>query len=199
MDISDASAIPAALTGPVEEGSGADSAAAGRRETADEELDGLFRAHSQQLGRFLSQVVGDRGLADDLMQETFLTALRERGQLASVENPRAWLFRIAHNRALHALRTRRRARNAFLRLARERRSGDEGPADAIAVRDLLARTLKPRESALLVLRYVHGFGSGELAEIVERSPEAVRQELVRTRRKLLAAMAATPQAQQRER
>ena len=156
------------------------------------ELEELFRRHERRLGQFLAQVVSDRSLADDLTQETFMAALKEREQLASIQNPEAWLFSIARNRALHALRTRRRALDALRRLVRERRPDayepTVDPSDAVAVRDHLARHLKPKERALLVLRYVHGFRSHELAEIIGRSPEAIRQELSRTRRKLIKSL-----------
>jgi RNA polymerase sigma-70 factor, ECF subfamily len=167
-------------------------AAAERPGTA--ELEQLFRRHERALGQFLRQLVNDRSLADDLIQETFLAAARERERLPSIERPKAWLFQIARNRAMHAMRGRRRALAALQRLAGElgirRGHPEEGgdPADAITVRDHLSEHLKPEERALLILRYVHGFKSPELAEIVGRSPEAVRKELSRTRHKLIETL-----------
>ena len=137
-------------------------------------------------------MIGDRWLADDVMQETFLTVVREQAQLASIENPQAWLFAIARRRALHALRTRRRGWNAVQRLARERREEEADPIEALAVRDYLTRHLRPDERALLILRYLHGFKAPELGAILGRSPEAVRQELSRTRRKLIEKLADDP-------
>lgn len=173
--------------------------AGSRRLSVDEragmaQLEDLFRRHERPLGQFLRQLVNDPSLADDLIQETFLAAARERAKLPSIEKPKAWLFQIARNRALHAMRSRRRAVSALQRLAAEvgirgrNRSEADDPADAVAVRDHLAQHLKPEERALLILRYVHGFRSPELAEIVGRSPEAIRQELSRTRRKLIESM-----------
>jgi RNA polymerase sigma-70 factor, ECF subfamily len=161
-------------------------------ETSENEIEALFRRYEAPLGRFLAQVIGDRSQADDLIQETFLAAVREHHLLPSIENPEAWLFAIARNRALHALRTRRRAWNALRRLARERRKHEPDPEDAVAVRDYLARHLKPEERILLVLRYVHGYQSPELAEIVGRSPEAIRQELSRVTRRLKVTLEDDP-------
>ena len=166
-----------------------------RRRDADRQaqvLDELFRRHERQLGQFLAQIVSDRSLADDLLQETFLAAARQGDRLPLIENPRAWLFQVARHRALHALRTRRRGWNAIVRLTRERPSDGPDPAEVVAVRDFLARHLEPSERILLVLRYVHGFQSQELAEIVGRSPEAVRQELSRTRHKLIERLDDSP-------
>lgn len=156
------------------------------------DIEGLFRTHEVGLGRFLAQMVNDRSLADELLQETFLTAVRERRRLDSVRRPEAWLFAIARNRALHALRTRARAGRAVSRLLRERARSEPDPADAVAVRDLLRRHLKPDERGLLVLRHVHGFQAEELAVMVGRTPEAVRQQLSRVRRRLLERLEAAP-------
>jgi RNA polymerase sigma factor (sigma-70 family) len=152
------------------------------------ELERLFRAHEPRLGRFLAQVVDDRQLAEDLVQETFLAAYRDRDRIPTLANPEAWLFGIARNRVLHALRTRQRAWRAIQRLSCEPRPAQPDPAEAAAVRDFLARHLDPDERILLVLRYVHGFRSHELAEIAGRSPEAIRKSLSRSRRRLLALL-----------
>jgi RNA polymerase sigma-70 factor (ECF subfamily) len=143
------------------------------------------REHERRLGRFLVQVVGNRQLAEDLLQETFLTAFRE--DLQSVENVGAWLFAVARNRALQALRSGRRAQSAFQRLTGSVDAGGADPAEVIAVRDLLARSLEPDDRMLLILRHLHGLESAELAEIFDLSPEAVRQRLSRARRRLLEA------------
>jgi RNA polymerase sigma-70 factor (ECF subfamily) len=146
----------------------------------------LFAGCEQALGRFLVQMVRDRSLAEDLLQDSFHDALRARSQLLASPNPEAWLFGIARNRALAALRRRRRLGAALARLPRPR-DRSEDAQEVTALRDLLERHLDPDERALLLLRYLHGFGASELAEISGISPEAVRQRLSRSRRRLVAA------------
>jgi RNA polymerase sigma-70 factor, ECF subfamily len=156
------------------------------------QLEELFRLYERRLGRFLAQVVSSRWLAEDLMQETFLTAVRERARLPEIKDPEAWLFAIARNHALRALRRRRRGWRALQRLARERNKSEPDPADAVAVRDYLTRHLGAEERILLILRYVHGFDSAELGQVVGCSPEAVRQQLSRARRSLLTHLDRSP-------
>jgi DNA-directed RNA polymerase specialized sigma24 family protein len=72
----------------------------------------------------------------------------------------------------------------------EKFSPHPDPAEAIAVRDFITSHLTPEERILLVLRYVHGFSSGELAEITGRSSDAVRQQLSRATRALAGHMKA---------
>jgi RNA polymerase sigma-70 factor (ECF subfamily) len=147
----------------------------------------LFRQHERGLGTFLVQIIASRPLAEDLLQETFLAALAARARLDAVRDPRAWLYGIARNQALGALRRSRRERAAYERLARQHDASAPDPAAALAVRDLLERHLSAEDRTLLVLRYLHGFSAEELAQMSGRSPEALRQRLSRARRALVKA------------
>lgn len=148
------------------------------------EFDRLFREYSVPVGRFLVQIVSDRSQAEDLMQETYLAAWRNWNRLETRDNPRAWLFSIARNQALAALRRRGRARRALGRLASEPASEGADPADAVEVRDFLATHLSAEDRILLILRYVHGFDSKELAQMAECSSDTIRQRLSRARRRI---------------
>ncbi len=153
--------------------------------TADTYAERLFALHERRLGQFLVHVVRDRGLAEDVLQETFLAAWRSRDQLGEVVNAEAWLFGIARHRALHALRGARRLRLALERIGRDERTPDQGPGPALDVLDLLHRALGPEDRALVVLRHVHGFDAPALAAITGRSPAAIRKRLERSRATLL--------------
>jgi RNA polymerase sigma factor (sigma-70 family) len=146
----------------------------------------LFASCERRVGRYLAQMVRDRPLAEDLLQDSFHDALRSRAQLVDVRNPEAWLFGIARNRALQALRKRRRFERALARLALRHPPQHEAE-EMVAVRDLLDRTLSAEDRALVLLRYLHDFDSNELAEMSGLSSEAVRQRLARARTRLVAA------------
>lgn len=154
----------------------------------------LFVVYEHRLGRFLAQVVKSRSLAEDLLQETFLAAFRERERIGSIQNVEAWLYGIAYKRALNSLRGWRRSRVAYDRLRDRASEQSSDSLEAIAVRDLLVRHLKPEDRMLLVLRYVHGFSAVELAELTGRSSDAVRQRLSRARADLLRALQAADEA-----
>jgi RNA polymerase sigma-70 factor (ECF subfamily) len=146
----------------------------------------LFVVCQRRVGRYLAQLVEDRALAEDLLQDSFHDALRSRAQLPGVRNQEAWLFGIARNRALQALRRRRRFARVLRRLG-ERPIAMVDDTEIVAVRDLLARHLSPEDRALVLLRYLHDFDSGELAVMTGLTPEAVRQRLSRARARLIAA------------
>jgi RNA polymerase sigma factor (sigma-70 family) len=150
----------------------------------------LVQHLERPIGVFLAQMTSDRSLAADLMQETFLVAWRERSRMpADATLERAWLYGVARNRALNALRRERRRALALNRLTS--RSGRDGPPEAdeeaLAMRDLLVRTLRPADRSLFVLRYVHGFDGPELAQLTGMKPDAVRKRLQRASERLADA------------
>jgi DNA-directed RNA polymerase specialized sigma24 family protein len=59
----------------------------------------LFAEYQTPILNYLFRLVGDPALAEDLVQEAFTRAGRARARLIVVENPRAWLYRIATNAA----------------------------------------------------------------------------------------------------
>src|SRR5512142_682883 len=72
----------------------------------------LFERHHGEIFGYLNRMVGERELAQDLTQETFLQAHRARQRLPEVLDQRAWLYRIATNLALNVIK--RRSRFAWL-------------------------------------------------------------------------------------
>jgi RNA polymerase sigma-70 factor (ECF subfamily) len=148
----------------------------------------FFRLHEARVGRYLVQITRDRALADDLLQETFLAAFRDRERIPPAGRAQtAWILGVAHHRALHALRGMRRGREAFASLTVTRRRS--APAsDAFAMRDLLIRTLAPLDRSIVLLCLVHGYTSDEAADIVGLRPDGVRQRLSRSRVKLEHAL-----------
>lgn len=164
--------------------------AVGRTVGANEDLTRavgeLFTGSERRIGTYLVLMVGDRELAADLLQDSFHDALRARAQLCSVRNPEAWLFGIARNRALRALRRRGRFDRAMGRLA-HRQPPSSDSSEIVAIQDLLARSLSVEDRALVLLRYLHDFSASELGEMTGMTAEAVRQRLSRARARLLAA------------
>src|SRR5687768_9366461 len=57
-----------------------------------------YAAHASELVNFLTKFTGDREVAAELMQETFVRAIRGGGH-REIRSVRAWLFRVAGNLA----------------------------------------------------------------------------------------------------
>ena len=161
------------------------------REAAATDLDAFerfYREHDHRVGRFLAAFMRDRSLAEEVAQDSFLAAYRDRANIPRADRAQqTWILGIAHHRALHALRGARRAREALGSLALTLRRS-EPSRSALGTRDILIRTLAPLDRSIVVLSLVHGYTSEETAAMVGLSAEAVRQRLTRGRRKLEQAI-----------
>ena len=146
---------------------------------ASARIESAFYANEQRLGQFLVQMVRDRSLAEDLLQETFVAAFNARDRASDVENLDAWLFGIARHRALAALRRTRRMRRAIERLAGRGGVQQSEPIEVGSVMDVLDRVLSPDDRSLVVLRYVHELDATQLAKLTGRTPAAIRKRLER--------------------
>jgi RNA polymerase sigma-70 factor, ECF subfamily len=63
-----------------------------------------WEKHETELRRFLRHRSGNDAEAEDLLQETFLRALRQANGLCGIDNPRAWLYTTARNLLIDRLR-----------------------------------------------------------------------------------------------
>ncbi|MGY4768260.1 RNA polymerase sigma factor SigJ [Kribbella sp. CWNU-51] len=135
-----------------------------------------FVAHRELLFSIVYNVLGSVADTEDVLQETWLAWSGRSG----VENPRAYLVRIAVNAAL--------ARRTTINRRKEEYVGPWLPepvvtpidpverAEAVSLAMLVVlETLTPLERAVFVLHEVFGYAHPEIAEIVDRTPVAVRQ------------------------
>src|ERR1700684_1373980 len=99
-----------------------------------QDLNAIFCQYSAVLNRVARSVTRDASEAEDVVQETFLRALRHHNKIAELRDTRTWLIRITWNLALDRRRrakTRRRADN-FEEVSRSLTTG--GPsADAVLI------------------------------------------------------------------
>lgn len=156
-------------------------------------------------GRVLSvlqHVVGNREWAEDLTQEAFLRVYRARKKYVASAKFATWLFTIANNVALNALRSRRRKPEVQLE---GRESGPWGahpleqllqassgqvPArriDQMETREIVrlaVELLSERQKMAVLLNKFEGMSYQEIADTMELTPQAVKSLLCRARTNL---------------
>lgn len=66
-----------------------------------------WNRHQAELHNWLRGRLPNQHDAEDLTQEVFIKALRQDGRFCALENPRAWLFRVARNALADRLRVQR--------------------------------------------------------------------------------------------
>jgi RNA polymerase sigma-70 factor (TIGR02960 family) len=176
-------------------------------ETAFRELTDPYR---RELQLHVYRIVGSTQDAEDLLQETLLAAWRGLERFEGRASVRAWLYRIATNRSLDALRASRRRPEDLPRMTGmpepTRRAEpvwlepypdvlldgipDEAPGpqaryetkEAIALAFIVGlQHLPPQQRAVLVLRDVLGFRAAEVAGMLDTSATSVNSFLRRAR------------------
>lgn len=150
--------------------------------------------------RVVRALVRDRDVADDVVQETFVSVFRGLGDFRSDSEIGTWVTRIALNRARDALRRRKRAPRSLDALeAEDGRPLDERADLAASERPAsdpwLARLLRAQIDRLppefrdcFLLREAGGHSYEEIAEIMEIPVGTVRSRLLRARERLRAAL-----------
>ena len=169
---------------------------------AFEQLTGPYR---RELQLHCYRILGSLQDAEDLLQETLLAAWRGLEQFEARSSLRAWLYTIATNRCLNALRDRRRRPQAagqpaesFGEIAWLEPYPDTllegvidtapGPAARYEAKEAVAlafvsglQHLPVRQRAVLVLRDVLGFHADEVAEMLGISTASANSALQRAR------------------
>ena len=135
----------------------------------------LYEAYGKELFLYLFSMCQSRELSEDLLQETYVKALLS----LSVQhgNMRAWLYLVARNLCLNALKKEKRRFPAEIPDVPD---GEAGILEQFIKKEqnrMLYRAmarLPSRKREILQLQYFSGLPLREIAEILRVSPENVR-------------------------
>jgi RNA polymerase sigma-70 factor (ECF subfamily) len=140
--------------------------------------------------RFALRLSNDPHAAEDLAQETFLRAWRQRDRLRDSRALQVWLFRITANLWNDQLR-RSRSPVARAGMLVDTAPGQALPAERlVAGQEALARALDaladlpPRQREVLYLCACEGLATAEVATILAISPESAKANLSLARKKM---------------
>lgn len=147
----------------------------------DDAWDRLYRSSRNDLYRGACLLVGVHD-AEEVVQEAFERAMRERDFFARIDNPGAWLRVVVVRRAVSRLRRQQRWQRvqSFLR---------PGPS---LERDLdlgaALMRLPANQRAAVVLHYYHGLDYAEIARALDLAPASIGPLLSRARAALREAL-----------
>lgn len=137
--------------------------------------------------RFLAYLCGDVTLAEDLTQDTFVSAWGQLDDFKGRASISTWLRRIAYNKFIDE--TRRNCRDAKVSKALAEGTGRrelESPIEFLA-RDedtrLLYEAIESLDSghrAAIILRHIEGFRYSQVAEILQKPVGTVKWQVGRT-------------------
>jgi RNA polymerase sigma-70 factor (ECF subfamily) len=141
-----------------------------------------YERHGPDLARYLRRFVRDADQASDLMQETFVRAMRAKRLPERESEYRPWLYRIASNLAIDHLR-----RPRPLDIARVFRHAAPPPIEEMDQVRAALRAIPPEQAVALVLALHEGFSRREIAQTQAVSEEAVKSRIARGRLNFAAA------------
>ena len=161
------------------------------RAGSDPAFEAIVERYRRALMRYVSRLLPPER-AEDVVQQSFVKAYEAMHRDAAELNLRPWLYRIAHNGALNALRDRSLGHAEL----DERIDGVERPDQAFertaGLRELVVavQALPERQRSAILLRELEGRSYDEIAAALGVTDGAVRQLLNRARNALRGAAAA---------
>ncbi len=162
-----------------------------------DDVERAFReAHGQAVAT-LTRIFGDLTLAEDAVQDAFVTAVAKWPNEGVPDNPAGWIVTTARNRAVDVVRRGRRGRELTEQVATDRLRVEVTATheDPIQLPDDQLRliftcchpALRVEHQVALTLRLVAGLSPAEVASAFLVSEEAMAKRLVRAKYKIKAA------------
>lgn len=165
----------------------------------------LVELYQHRLVAVMNHLVGNAEEAEDLAQEVFLRVYRSRKKYRPRSKFSTWLFTIANNLALNALRSRKRKPMMSLpaqdsgplgprpaeQIIRDRSSGPMRRLERQELADLIRRALEglnERQRMAVVLNKFEDMNYAEIADVMGLTTKAVKSLLSRARMNLRAAL-----------
>jgi RNA polymerase sigma-70 factor (TIGR02960 family) len=169
----------------------------------EREFRALAERHRREIHVHCYRMLGSFHDAEDLVQDTFLRAWQSRAgydEATGASGFRAWLYRIATNACLDALKSKRRRVTTLSSFAEvpwlepypdrllDEIAAPETPDDVAVKRETIAlgylamiQLLPARQRAILILHDVLGWSAAETASLLETSVTATNSGLQRAR------------------
>lgn len=147
----------------------------------------LVRMHQAKIRSYLLRLCRNYDLADDIAQETFLTAFHKLNSYKGEGNFSGWLFRIAHNCFLQHLRkTKRRTEITDQYGSQQELQNEQYESISTEQMDLeqAIAQLNPDETATITLCHSYGFSHREVSDILDMPLGSVKSNISRGKSKL---------------
>ena len=150
-------------------------------------FEGLVRMYQGPVFRFLRNLLGDASLAEDVTQETFIRAYERRTSFRFDASWSTWVFQIARNAGLDAVRARTRR----LRLVdRARPPAPRTDPTARIELDAALASLSPKLREAVLVVEVLGLTYKEAGDVLRAPEGTVKSRVFQARQQLLAWMEA---------
>ena len=138
----------------------------------------LIERYERPLRYFISGLLGNPEMTEDIFQETWLTVIRRISGLKKPDAFPAWLYRIARNKVYQQLRRTQRLSNLSENVAAPGHIDNEvfSLEDAAKVHRCL-KELRPEHREVLMLRFLEQMSYQHIAEVLNCSSGTVKSRI----------------------
>lgn len=162
----------------------------------------IFKKYQKRILNLCYKYTGSQQIAEDLAQEVFLKVYLSKDQYVPQENVKlvTYLYRLASNHALNYVRDHKREISASL----HQKASRQEDTNVMAVEDLQTNSpldkmnkaelnqlvkkciqeLPERQKQAIILHQIEFFSYGDIADVMEMTPQSVKSLLARARENL---------------
>lgn len=157
-------------------------------ESSEQAFAVLMQRYHAPAFRVVMKLLGDRWMAEDVVQDVFLKVWLNRDTLPEVDNFRGWLFTVATRKVYDQIRKHQRD-SAHLQRWQKELNITENPTPVSDFEELVAAAMKrlsPKQREVFIYIKQEGYSRQETAEMMHISPETVKTHLEHAMRTIRA-------------
>ncbi len=149
----------------------------------------LYTIYQRRLFAYLIRMLSEKQTAEEILNDVMFEVWRQAGSFKGKSRPSTWVFGIARNKALNALRTRSR-KNVGLEAIEMLADSKAGPHELAESKDvqenirLALGCLSPEQREVVELTFYHNFSYREIAEIMRCPVNTVKTRMFYAKQQL---------------
>lgn len=146
---------------------------------AENNVEKAIKEYGDMVFRVCFVTLKNEADAQDAVQDTFIKYMQKAPRFENSEHEKAWLIRVATNRSRDMLKKRIRYAQVDVESVKSLAPNEE----AVCVLEALV-SLPEKYSVVITLHYIDGYKVNEIAEIIGKTPSAVKMRLQKGRKLL---------------
>jgi len=153
------------------------------------DFDFLWKQYEKELTAFVRARLFDKSLAADIMQEVAIKIYKNQNILDSIENSRAWLYRLTRNTLIDFYKKNDKAIPSALYILElmTHDTQDEDYELGICLANIMSSALNKSDNEILQLSIIEQYSLKEISSKINLTVEGTKTKLKRAKKKLSSA------------
>lgn len=142
-------------------------------------IENAVKEYADMVFRVCFMILKNDADAQDAVQETFLKYIQKAPHFENESHEKSWLIKVATNHSLNMLKSRRRYSDTNIESIKVFADDEE----TVFVLEALV-SLPQKYSVVIALHYIEGYKVKEIAQMIGKTPSAVKMRLQKGRKLL---------------